>query len=145
VAEEATVSGADVRQAQEATERTREETRRRTAYILVGTLVIVVLASFVYVIWVSLTSGNLTVDSLISVLQTIGTTLLAPLVGLIGAVVGFYYGGQTAVQGAQTATQAASQATQATRTVTQAATDLASQIAGEQPSQRTTQQQPPQQ
>ena len=49
--------------------------------------------------------------------QTIGTTLLAPLTGLIGAVVGFYYGGQTAVQGAQTATQASTQATQAAQSV----------------------------
>ena len=61
-------------------------------------------------------------------IQTIGTTLLAPLVGLIGAVVGFYYGGQTAVQGAQVATQASTQATQAAQNVTQAATDLASQV-----------------
>jgi len=115
-------------QEQEITQRARESTRRRIAYVLIGTLVIVVLASFVYIIWASLRIDELTVDALISVIQTIGTTLLAPLVGLIGAVVGFYYGGQTAVQGAQTATQASTQASEAARSVAQAATELASQV-----------------
>ena len=127
--------------AREQTEREREQTRRRIAYsriayILIGALVVIVLGAFVYIIWMSLRFGELTTDVLISVLQTIGTTLLAPLVGLIGAVIGFYYGGQTAVQGAQTATQAASQgaqhtteaatqaAAQTTRAVTQAASEL---------------------
>jgi flagellar basal body-associated protein FliL len=137
------IEGAEDREAkakaQEQTERDREKTRRRIAYVLIGTLVIVVLASFVYIIWLSLRSNELTQDALISVIQTIGTTLLAPLVGLIGAVVGFYYGGQTAVQGAQTATQASTQATQAAQSVAQAATELASQMTPEQ------QQRPPEQ
>ncbi len=115
-------------QQKEITERDREATRRRIAYILIGTLVIVITASFVYINWVSLRADDLTIEALTSMIQTIGTTLLAPLVGLIGAVVGFYYGGQTAVQGAQSATQASSQATQAAQSVTQAATELASQI-----------------
>jgi CHASE3 domain sensor protein len=114
-------------QAQEVSERDREATRRRIAYILIGTLVIVILASFVYIIWGTLRASELTLDALTSMIQTIGTTLLAPLVGLIGAVVGFYYGGQTAVQGAQTATQASSQATQAAQSV------LASQVTSGQP------------
>jgi hypothetical protein len=109
-------------------EKQREATRRRIAYILVGTLVIVILATFVYINWVSTRAGNLTMETLTSMIQTIGTTLLAPLVGLIGAVVGFYFGGQTAVQGAQAATQASTQATQAAQSVTQAATELASQV-----------------
>jgi hypothetical protein len=94
---------------------------------LIATLVIVILASFVYIIWGSVKAGNLTIDDLSSMIQTIGTTLLAPLIGLIGAVVGFYYGGQTAVQGAQTATQASSQATQAAQSVAQTATELGRQ------------------
>ena len=47
----------------------------------------------------------------------VGTVLLTPLVGLIGAVMGFYYGGQTAVQAAsQTAdaTKAVAETTQNT-------------------------------
>jgi CHASE3 domain sensor protein len=105
------------RQQEQETERAREATRRRIAYILIATLVIVILASFVYIIWGSVKAGNLTIDDLSSMIQTIGTTLLAPLIGLIGAVVGFYYGGQTAVQGAQTATQASTQAAQAAQDV----------------------------
>jgi flagellar basal body-associated protein FliL len=122
------IEGAQAQEQQQQPEREREQTRRRIAYVLIGTLVIVVLASFVYIIWLSLRADELTLDALISVIQTIGTTLLAPLVGLIGAVVGFYYGGQTAVQGAQTATQASTQASEAARSVAQAATELASQV-----------------
>jgi hypothetical protein len=132
----------------EQTERVREQTRGRIAYALIGALVVIVLGAFLYVIWMSLRLDNLTTDVLISMLQTIGTTLLAPLVGLIGAVIGFYFGGQTAVQGAQTATQAASQgaqqstqaAAQTTRAVTQAASEFASQVPTDQPGQRTTEQ-----
>jgi uncharacterized membrane protein YgcG len=109
---------------QQETERQREATRRRIAYALIATLIIVILLSFVYIIWESLKATNLTIDQLSSMIQTIGTTLLAPLTGLIGAVVGFYYGGQTAVQGAQTATQASTQATEAAQNV------LASQQSG---------------
>src|SRR5215213_709878 len=110
----------------------REATRRRIAYTLVGTLVIVILLSFVYINWVSLRANELTLDTLSSMIQTIGTTLLAPLVGLIGAVIGFYYGGQTAVQGAQAATQASTQATEAAQNVTQAATQLTRASQGQQ-------------
>jgi uncharacterized membrane protein len=102
---------------EQVSERQREATRRRIAYILIGTLVVVIVASFVYIIWATLRAGSLSIDELSSMVQTIGTTLLAPLTGLIGAVVGFYYGGQTAVQGAQTATQASTQATQAAQSV----------------------------
>lgn len=120
-------------------DREREQTRRRIAYTLIGTLVVVVLGSFLYVIWMSLRAGDMTLELLISVMQTIGTTLLAPVVGLIGAVVGFYFGAQTAVQGAQAANQSTRTATQATEAVTRAASDLATQIAPEQPSRRTPQ------
>ena len=116
--------------AREQTERDREQTRRRIAYALIGTLVIVVLASFIYINLMSFRANELTLDALISVIQAIGTTLLAPLVGLIGAVVGFYYGGQTAVQGSQTATQAATQAAQAAQNVARVATELATASPG---------------
>jgi hypothetical protein len=114
-------------QAQEETEKRREDTRRRIAYALIGTLVIVVVASFVYIILLSFKANELSLDALVSVIQAIGTTLLAPLTGLIGAVVGFYYGGQTAVQGSQTATQAATQAAQAAADVARAAAQPAGQ------------------
>jgi hypothetical protein len=51
-------------------------------------------------------------EELTALIPMIGTTLLTPLVGLIGAVTGFYFGGLTAVQAASqghTATQAAHQ------------------------------------
>jgi uncharacterized membrane protein len=114
-------------QAQEETEKRREDTRRRIAYALIGTLVIVVVASFVYIILLSFKANELSLDALVAVIQAIGTTLLAPLTGLIGAVVGFYYGGQTAVQGSQTATQAATQAAQAAADVARAAARPAGQ------------------
>jgi type IV secretory pathway VirB6-like protein len=53
-------------------------------------------------------------------MQGVGTTLLAPLVGLIGAVIGFYFGGQTAVQAASQATQAASLGAQTAREASRA-------------------------
>ena len=124
-ATKAVVSATDVTERtreQEVTERAREQTRRRIAYVLIGTLVIVVLASFVYITRLSLVANELNLDALISVIQTIGTTILAPLVGLIGAVIGFYFGSQTAVQAASQATQAASQDVQ---TAVQAASETA--------------------
>src|SRR5215217_4243986 len=92
----------------EETERGRERTRGRIAYLLIGTLVAIVVATFSYIIWLSTDFGELSTDDLITVMQGVGTTLLAPLVGLIGAVIGFYFGGQTAVQAASQATEAAS-------------------------------------
>ena len=92
----------------EETERGRERTRGRIAYLLIGTLVAIVVATFSYIIWLSADFGDLSTDDLITVMQGVGTTLLAPPVGLIGAVIGFYFGGQTAVQAASQATEAAS-------------------------------------
>jgi hypothetical protein len=92
----------------EETERGRERTRGRIAYILIGTLVSIVVATFLYIIWLSADFSGQSTDDLITMMQSVGTTLLAPLVGLIGAVIGFYFGGQTAVQAASQATQAAS-------------------------------------
>jgi hypothetical protein len=114
--------------AMEQTERTREKTRGRIAYALIGTLVVIVVGTFAYILFLSFRLSELSTENLMTIMQNVGTTLLAPLVGLIGAVIGFYYGGQTAVQAANQATQAASQgahtatqaATQGARTATEA-------------------------
>ncbi len=132
----------------EETERGRERTRGRIAYLLIGTLVAIVVATFLYIIWLSQrTSARLSTNDLINVMQSVGTTLLAPLVGLIGAVIGFYFGGQTAVQAANQATQAASlgartareasqvgaqTAKEASQAGAQTATEAATQAAGAQ-------------
>jgi hypothetical protein len=107
----------------------REMTRRRIAYALIGTLLVVVVGTLLYIVGLSL-FGNLKMDALMAVMQTVGTTLLAPLVGLVGAVIGFYYGSGGAVQGAQTADQS-------TRNATAAATRLASEIRPDQTQPRT--------
>ena len=66
----------------------RERTRARIAYGLIGALLVVVAATFVYVAVLSVVRG-LPQEDIINVTQGLGTTLLAPLVGLIGAVIGF--------------------------------------------------------
>jgi hypothetical protein len=104
-------------------DRARERTRARIAYALIGALVVAIAATFLYV--VTLSAGNLSPEEIINVTHGLGTTLLAPLVGLIGAVIGFYYGGQTAVQGAQQATVASQKHAEATQEATQAATQTA--------------------
>jgi ABC-type Fe3+ transport system permease subunit len=122
---------------EQATERVREKARGWIAAILIGALVVIVVGTFVYAIWMSARIAEMTTDDLISVLQSIGTTLLAPLIGVIGAVIGFYFGGQAAVQGAQSATQAASQgaqqSTQAGAQTTQAVTQAAREMVGQTP------------
>jgi hypothetical protein len=77
----------------EDTEQFREKMRGRLAVRLVWALLAVVVGTFAY-LWFS----NLSPTELNNVVPMVGTTLLTPLVGLIGAVMGFYYGGQTAVQ-----------------------------------------------
>ena len=89
-------------------ERTREQTRGRIAFVLIGTLVAVVLGTIAYMTWLTTIKG-MTPEEVINLMQGLGTTLLAPIVGLIGAVIGFYYGGQAAVQGTQSAAQAATE------------------------------------
>ena len=73
--------------------------------------------------------GTLTTDDLISLIPMVGTTLLTPLVGLIGAVMGFYYGGQTAVSAASQTAEATKQATQTASEATKTASDTAAQAA----------------
>ena len=117
-------------------ETARERMRGRLAIALVLTLIVVVVATFGYLLMLSRNFGELTTDDLIAVIPMVGTTLLTPLVGLIGAVTGFYYGGQTAVQAASQATnattqgasQATSAASQGARTATQAATETAARL-----------------
>jgi hypothetical protein len=121
------------------TEVRREKMRGRLAIVLVLTLIVVMGLTFWYLLMLSSRFGELTTDDLIALIPMVGTTLLTPLVGLIGAVMGFYYGGQTAVQGAQTATHAASQATEGAKTATHAATEAAAQAASEAATQAATQ------
>ena len=99
-------------------EGTRERIRGHIAMSLILTLIIVVLATLVYLTWLSFGLANLGTDDLNTVIPMVGTTLLTPLVGLIGAVTGFYYGGQQALQAASEASQAA-QKTQETAHDTQ--------------------------
>jgi hypothetical protein len=94
--------------AREDMERIREQTRGRIAFALIFTLVGVVLVTLVYIAVLSI-SGVLGTEEVINVVHGLGTTLLAPIVGLIGAVIGFYYGGQTAVQGTEQARLAATE------------------------------------
>jgi len=103
----------------EDTEQYRERMRGRLAVRLVSALLVVVVGTFAY-LWIS----NLSPNELNTVVPMVGTTLLTPLVGLIGAVMGFYYGGQTAVQ-------AASQTAEATRTAAEAATIVQSRTAAQ--------------
>jgi hypothetical protein len=109
----------------EDTERARERTRARIAYALIGTLVVAIASTFLYV--VTLSAGQLSPQEIINVTHGLGTTLLAPLVGLIGAVIGFYYGGQTAVQGAQQATAASQKHAETTQETSKVATEAATQ------------------
>src|SRR5215204_611486 len=104
------------------TDRARERTRARIAYALIGTLVVAIASTFLYV--VTLSAGQLSPQEIINVTHGLGTTLLAPLVGLIGAVIGFYYGGQTAVQGAQQATAASQKHAETTQATTEAAQEI---------------------
>jgi hypothetical protein len=106
----------------EDTEKTREKMRGRLAIGLVVALVALMGLTFVYLLILSRGFDRLTTDDLISLIPMVGTTLLTPLVGLIGAVMGFYYGGQTAVS-------AASQTAEATKQATQTASNTAAKAA----------------
>ena len=103
----------------EDTEQYREKMRGRLAIRLLWALIAVVVGTYAY-IWIS----HLNPNELNTVVPMVGTTLLTPLIGLIGAVMGFYYGGQTAVQ-------AASQNAEATKTATQAVTAVQSATAAQ--------------
>jgi hypothetical protein len=91
----------------------RERIRGRIAMALIVTLILVVMATLGYLVWLSFDLAQVGTEDLNTVIPMIGTTLLTPLVGLIGAVTGFYYGGQQALQAASEASEAA-QKTQAT-------------------------------
>lgn len=69
--------------------RPQEDTARRViAYVLLGMLAGVLLFSFVSLIIAQVKSNKEDVDSLIKVLQII----LSPLIALVSAATGFYYG-----------------------------------------------------
>jgi hypothetical protein len=95
------------RAAAQATALTREKVRGWLAGALVVTLIAVIGVTFVYLVMLSRNFADLTMHQTVSVIPMIGTTLLTPLVGLVGAVTGFYFGGQVAAQ----ATQATQDAT----------------------------------
>src|SRR5215217_7543996 len=93
-------------------EGTRERIRGKIAMSLIITLIVVVLATLVYLTWLSFGLAEVGTDDLNTVIPMVGTTLLTPLVGLIGAVTGFYYGGQTANTAANQAASRTSEAVQ---------------------------------
>jgi hypothetical protein len=113
-------------------DQTRERMRGVIANALIRTLIVVVGATFLYLWWLSRTFAELTPDELVTIIPMVGTTLLTPLIGLIGAVTGFYYGGQAAAQATQ-ATQAATEATMqaATQAATQSASETARAVTGQ--------------
>jgi hypothetical protein len=106
------------------TEATRERMRGRLAITLILALIALMALTFAYLLVLSRQFGDLTSDDLISLIPMVGSTLLTPLVGLIGAVMGFYFGGETAVS-------AASQTADATRSATQAFTSVQSATAAQ--------------
>jgi hypothetical protein len=113
-------------------DKTREKIRAILAFALVATLIIVVGATFWYLVLLSRNFSELKTDDLISLIPMVGTTLLTPLVGLIGAVTGFYYGGQTANTAANQATTQANDAIQQhADTTREAATQAAARAAQE--------------
>ena len=78
----------------ETAEDRREQTRNMIAFALIVTLGVVLVSTMLYIAMLTIRVEELTADDLIALLQGIGSALLTPLVGLIGAVTGFYYGGQ---------------------------------------------------
>lgn len=68
--------------------RDREIARRRLAFVLVGILGFTVFFSFITLWMVQFGLTDITVDNLVDVLNV----LFAPLVALVGAATGFYYG-----------------------------------------------------
>jgi hypothetical protein len=64
----------------------QEAARSRIAYVLIGTLVATIAASFAGIWFNWMTSAEL--DSIMKL-------VFGPLVGLVGAVTGFYYGGKS--------------------------------------------------
>lgn len=79
-------------------ERMREEQRGRIAGQLIILLLLAVFATVLLPVFLVFLFSGLYVESpepiqdTISVMQAVGTTVVTPLVGLIGAVIGFYFG-----------------------------------------------------
>ena len=71
-------------------ERARDTTRSNIAYWLLALLTLVVGLSFASVMWIS--DGKVTFDNLKSLLEL----LLGPIVALVSAATGFYFGSQQA-------------------------------------------------
>jgi hypothetical protein len=64
----------------------QEVARSRIAYLLIGTLVATIAASFIGLWFNWMTSAEL---------DAVMKLVFGPLVGLVGAVTGFYYGGKS--------------------------------------------------
>jgi hypothetical protein len=71
------------------TERMREDARTRIAYIIVGSLAFIVLATFA-TIW--LHAEIKSADDIVKIVQAV----LSPVAGIVGAVMGFYFGARQA-------------------------------------------------
>jgi hypothetical protein len=115
-------------------EGTRERTRGKIAMSLIMTLIIVVFATIGYLTCLSFDLASVGTEDLNTVIPMVGTTLLTPLVGLIGAITGFYFGGQQALQATSEAHAAQSEIAQTalnaqTQNVTEVARDAATQAA----------------
>jgi hypothetical protein len=109
----------------------REKIRGRIAMALIVTLIILVLATLGYLVWLSIGLADLTTEDLITVIPMVGATLLTPLVGLIGAVTGFYYGGQQALQAASEASQASRQTQETSQDAQKGVAQAATQAVAE--------------
>jgi hypothetical protein len=67
----------------ETVEEIREDARRVIAFILLSILAGTILVAFITV-W----TNRMTIEDL----KTVATSLITPVVGLVGAVIGFYFG-----------------------------------------------------
>lgn len=72
----------------------RELMRGMIALVLLLALLFVLGSPFV----IMASYSGMTMDDFLAVMQAVGSVFLTPLVGLIGAVTGFYYGGQATSQ-----------------------------------------------
>jgi hypothetical protein len=76
-------------------ERMREEQRGRIAGQLILLLLLAVFATVLLPVLVAYLFGGISenpIQDTTNVMQAVGTTVVTPLVGLIGAVIGFYFG-----------------------------------------------------
>jgi hypothetical protein len=63
----------------------RDRTRARLAYLLTSTVLVIVLAALMLLVTGSLKTSDL---------ESVSAALLTPVIGLVGTVLGFYFGQQ---------------------------------------------------